>query len=68
MAVPAQRLAISLKAKKAEGECIVSFDLNYDGETLSSVSGVKKDDMLSIYVRDGLVKAQVTDVEELSYE
>ena len=39
-----------------------------NGETLSSVGGVKKDDMLSIYVRDGMVKAQVTDVEELSYE
>lgn len=45
-----------------------SYVADGDGRNVRSIDGVKRDDELSIYVTDGVLRTKVTDVQEMDYQ
>ena len=45
-----------------------SYAVDKKGDIIRSIKSVKKGDELSLYVTDGVIKAEVTDATELEYE
>ena len=66
LAVHAVRLDEMSPLKKISGG--YGFLSDENGHTVSSVSELKPDDMLNVYVRDGRISTRVISAESISYE